>query len=245
MNMGFNGAPTNQKYGLLVIDISNPASPRLADYIQGDFMTMHLSADGELLFLQERDLSSSQARGILVFSTEQEKSRLLCSNPFAETKYNRRPFAYSFATFPDEKIVAIREQLGGIYLYDISNPCSAKLLVQVSDKNIGTYPIAYLRRILISTNGGLITNKLADPPTKISSWQGSVQYISINKKMGILAATFGSDVALSTLDANGKFLPKTRYSFGVNIGSMTLTDSGWLYVGTNGKLIAANTSTGK
>jgi len=245
MNMGFIGAPIDRKYGILVIDISNPAAPRLADYIEGDFMTMHLSHGGKRLYLQERDLTTSPSRGLLVFSTEQEKPKLLCSNPFGETKYNRRLFAYSFATFPDEALIAINEQLGGVYLYDVSNSCNAKKLLQTSDKEFGNPIIGYAHRTIITVGGGVASYKVADTLTKISSWSGSAGNLYINNQLGILAATFGNEVALSTLDAAGGFLPAARYSFGVDIGSMILASTGWLYVGTNGKLISARTSYGK
>ncbi|MBI5889384.1 MAG: ankyrin repeat domain-containing protein [Nitrosomonadales bacterium] len=242
MNMGFNGAPVDRKYGLLVIDISNPATPRLIDFIAGDFMTMHLSYGGKRLYLQERDLPSSPSRGLMVFSTEQEKANLLCSNPFGETKYKRRPFAYSFATFPDEALIAINEQMGGVNLYDVTNSCNAKKLLQTSDEKLGNPIIGYAHRTVITVGGGVASYKIADTLTKISSWSGSASNLYINNQLGILAATFGNEVALSTLDAAGGFLPTARYSFGVNIGSMVLASTGWLYVGTNGKLISVRTS---
>lgn len=111
-------------------------------------------------------------------------------------------------------------------------------LLQISDKNIGSHIVGHTHRTLISTQDGLISYKLADTPTKLSSWRGSAYHFFINKKMDILVATFGNEVALANLNANGDFLPNARYGLEGTIGSITLADTGYLYVGMNGKLIS-------
>lgn len=239
MHSWYQGAPEDQKYGLLMIDIARPESPRLAAFVEGDFMTMQLSRDGRYLYLQERNLSRSSARGTMVFSVGAGAPQLLCSNPFGQTRHGTSPFAYSFATFPDEPLLAIREQSGGVYLYDASDPCEARLVgpAMLTNAEIGTYMVGFSnRRIYVDANG-LMEYKLSDPPAKLSSWMGSYSRLSVNDPLGYMAAVFDKEVVLLKIERDGSYSPIERYGFAAPaIGAVVLSDSGMLYVGVKDRL---------
>lgn len=242
IQLGFNNAPPG-KYGLLVIDISNPEKPQLAKFVEGDFMTMHLSHDGEHLYLQERKLAGSSSRGTVVLSTDKQSPKILCNNPYADTEYNRPPFAYGFSTFSDENLLIIREQQGGIYLYDVSSQCEPKELFHAFDRNIGTEFVAIDNRTIIIKENGLSSYRLKEEPQKLSSWRGQLGYFSINDEKQLLSAIFNTnEVVVITVNTNGEFTPEVRYKFEDQLGSTVLSNDAWLYSGTNGKLLAVKTS---
>lgn len=234
MHMWYQGAPEDKEYGLLVIDIARPESPRLAAVVEGDFMTMRLSRDGKYLYLQERNLPRSPSRGTVVLAADPSAPQLLCSNPFGQTRFGRHLFAYSFATFPDEPLLAIVDQLGGVYLYDVSDPCKAKPVgpAMLSNAETGTYMVGLSNRRIYVNAGGLMEYKLSDPPAKLSSWVGNYSELSVNEHLGFMAAVFGNEVVLLKMERDGSYLPIERFGFAApTIGGVALSDSGMLYVG--------------
>lgn len=239
MHTFFKGADKDKQYGLLMIDISLLDAPKLLAFIEGDFMIMHLSRNGKFLFLQERNHLRTDGRGTVVVALDSAQPQVLCTKVFGKTS-----FAYGFATFPDEPLIAVNNLGLLVDLYDVTDPCNPDLKssIPILDNYISGHMIGLSNRRIYSSAGGLMEYQLRDGLTKLSSWSGVSwpKRLAFNERLGLLAKVFAPrsdgvirrEIALVRLENSAGHSPIERYSLASpNIGGVAISDVGMLYVG--------------
>ena len=239
INQWYDGASVDKKYGLLIIDISKPENPRLSGRIDGSFMAMHLSRNGEYLYLQERELANSLVRGILVYSVGKDAPKLICTNPF-RTVAGVPLFAYSFTEMSDERQLAIYSRSRGISLYEVKDPCKpTAIFLNASSDEFGPVLIGLSNKTVMSGVGGLCRFQLAEPAVKIFgySWPAGSQYFSVNERLNVSAAVFDKNVAVFKNKPDGHFSLSGQYRFDQeSLGDVFISDTGQIYMSGKGKL---------
>ncbi|QSA99482.1 ankyrin repeat domain-containing protein [Methylomonas sp. EFPC1] len=240
ISLWYDGAPADKKYGLFIVDISNAQQPKLIERIDGSFMTLHLSRDGEYLFLQERNrLPDSLDRGTLVYKVGKDATKLICSNPF-KTEGGSPIFAYSFTEFDDAHQIAIVSSSGGFYYYDIKDPCKPTTIFNnASSEEFGPKLIGLSDKTVMSGVGGLYKYRVAEPPTKLFgySWSSGSQHFTANERLNLLTAVFDKNVAVFKNKPNGRFALIGQYrSDKEALGDVHISDAGRIYIGGKGNL---------
>ncbi|MGZ5028689.1 MAG: ankyrin repeat domain-containing protein [Methylobacter sp.] len=240
ISLWYDGAPADKKYGLFIVDISNPEQPKLIDRIDGSFMTLHLSRDGQYLYLQERDhLSNSLARGTLVYRVGKDTTKLICTNPF-KPEGGAAVFAYSFTEFSDAHQLAISSSSGGFSLYDVKNPCQpTAIFYNASSDEFGPNLVGLSDKTVMSGIGGLYKYQVAEPPTKLFgySWPSGSQHFTVNERLNLLTAVFDKNVAVFKNKSNGRFTLIGQYrSDQERLGDVFISDAGRIYIGGKGNL---------
>jgi hypothetical protein len=237
MEMSHDKTPPGKKFGLSIIDISVPQKPLLKEQIEGDFMTMQLSPDGSLLYLQERSLKEGFSRGLLVYDVGGDKVKMKCSNPFGKSDIYGPVFAYSFASFPDEPLLLIHDRSRSLILFDVAQPCAPKRLSEIRTEKVG-YPIfGGTGRTIVNRFGGLQKSQIADSLVRLSGYEAEVSFFFVNPTTGVTAAVIDKDVAIFRTNSNGQFVLTDRFRNAAdNLGGVLQTNSGHVYVGWKGGL---------
>jgi uncharacterized protein len=241
IEMSYQGSASTKRYGLSVLDSSDPAHPRVLAQVEGDFMTMHLSPDGRTLYLQERKLQPQFSRGLLVHDVSTDVPTLRCRNPFGEV-FRTPVFAYGFASFPDEPTTAIAEASRLLMLFNTQNPCKpVKLMETRSDFNPSSMIGGKGRTLLIP---GLKKLRLTEEPELQASYQvDSVHDFHVNTDTGITALELEDAVAILRTTPDGTYVltDRLRLPEGSPVspgqhGAVISTASGHIYVGWSGGL---------
>ena len=229
-------SPPEKKYGLSVVDIADPARPSLLALIEGDFMTMHLSPDGRTLYLQERKLNPAFSRGLQVYETGVGAPTLKCSNPFGKTSYDSSVFAYGFASFPDEPLLAIADQLRSLLLFDVRDPCAPKKLMETRFDGDGSSITSGPGRTLVTS--GLNKFSLGNAMEVQASYAAELSGgFHINNATGLTTALFDKDIAVLRTKPGGTFVLTDRFRRPAeHIGAVVSTESGYVYIGSKGGL---------
>lgn len=240
ISLWYDGAPADKKYGLFIVDISNPEQPKLIERIDGSFMTLHLSRDSQYLYLQERDrLSNSLARGTLVYRVGKDTPKLICTNPF-KLEGGAAVFAYSFTEFSDAHQLAISSSSGGFSLYDVKDPCKpTKIFHNALSDEFGPNLVGLSDKTVVSGIGGLYKYQVAEPPTKLFgySWSSGSQHFTVNERLNLLTAVFDKNVAVFKNKPNGRFALIGQYrSDQEGLGDVLISDAGRIYIGGKGNL---------
>ena len=237
IEMAYNKAGPNKSFGLSIFDITNPEKPSLTEQIEGDFMTMHLSPDGGLLYLQERSLKPEFSRGLLVYGIGADGARMKCSNPFGKGGFNGPVFAYSFASFPDEPLLLIQDQSRRLILFDVKDPCTPTRLFENRNESVGGPMFAGAGRTVFSGSSGLQKYRITDSMERVTGYEANVGAFHVNPTTGISIAAIDKAVAVFRTKPNGQFVLTDRFRLVAdNIASVLQTNTGRIYVGWKGGL---------
>lgn len=237
MEIAHDKAPPDKKFGLSIIDITNPEKPTLAERIEGDFMTMHLSPDGKLLYLQERSLKPEFSRGLLVYGIGPNAAKMKCSNPFGKVEFHGPVFAYSFVSFPDEPLLLIHDQSRRLILFDVKDPCTPKRLSEIQTENVGGPMFGGPGKTIVSRSGGLQKFRIADALVRVTGYEASVGAFHVNATTGSSTVVINKDVAVFRTKPNGQFVLTDRFRpTADNVGSVLQTNTGYIYMGWKGGL---------
>ncbi|MBB6092291.1 uncharacterized protein YecT (DUF1311 family) [Povalibacter uvarum] len=228
----------DRKYGLSVLDVSNAAEPSLLTQVEGDFTTMHLAADGRTLYLQERQSRTGLSRGLLVYDVGSDAPAMKCSNSFGQTRYGRPVSAAGFASFPDEPLLALADDVRDVTLFDVRDPCRPKKVMQTR-LNEGFNPASMLggaARTL--TTSGPKTYRLTDSRELQASYRGNREgSFHVNAATGLTVAVFDNDLAVLRTRPTGTYVLTDRFPRVPDYpGGVVSTDAGYVYVGWNGGL---------
>ena len=242
MEIANDKAAPNKKFGIDVINIENPEKPTLAERIEGDFMTMHLSPDENLLYVQERKLKPEFSRGLLVFSVGSDGAKLKCSNPFGNVESFGPIFAYSFASFPDERLLLIHDQSRRLILFDVKDPCAPTRLSEFRTEDVGGSMFGAAGRTIVSgSSGGLQKFHITDALTRVAGYGASVSVFHVNPTTNSATAVMDKDVVVFRIKASGQFVLTDRFRPTSNyVGSVLQTDTGHVYMGWKGGLGVGN-----
>jgi uncharacterized protein len=232
----YKDASADKKFGLGVVDVSNPARPSRIAQIEGDFMAMHLSADGGTLYLQERSRKPSFSRGLMVYATGSAAPALLCRNTYGKSR-DGSPFeAYSFASFPGEPLLAIKNFYEEIIVFDVNNRCAPKRLMHKQTQDGGREIAVGLGRTLVMS--GLKKYKIGNTLEAQASY--SVKSYSsvfhVNNVTDITIAEDEKGIAIFRSSPDGNFVLTDRIPIPgkVIMGAALSTATGHVYVGGNG-----------
>ena len=229
-------SPPGKKYGLGVVDVTDPATPSRLALIEGDFMTLHLSSDGRTLYLQERKLNPAFSRGLLVYETGSGAPVLKCSNPFGKTTYDSAVFAYGFASFPDEPLLAIADQMQSLLLFDVREPCAPRKLMETRFDGDGSPMSGGPGRTLVTS--GLNRFRLGSGlEVQASYTAASSGAFHVNAATGLTTDLFDKDIAVLRTRPDGTWVMTDRFRRPAdNIGAVVSTASGHVYMGWQGGL---------
>lgn len=237
IELAHDKAAPGKRFGLSIIDTTNPKMLLLVEQIEGDFMTMHLSPDGKYLYLQERRLKPEFSRGLQVYSTGADGARLGCSNPFGKVAGWGPVFAYSFTSFPDEPLLMIQDRSRGLILFDVKDPCAPKRLAEVRAENVSGPLFGGANRTIVSGSGGLQKFRVADTLMRVTGYEASVRAFHVNQKTDSSTAVVGRDVAVFRTNPSGQFVLTDRFRLDSDdVGSIWQTNSGHIYMGWKGGL---------
>jgi hypothetical protein len=234
IEMSHQGSPPAKKYGLSVIDTSNPTKPMVIGLVEGDFMTMHLSSNGRELYLQERSLKPAFSRGLIAFETGAGLPVLKCSNPFGKTAYDRPVFAYGFASFPDEPLLVIVDQSRSLLLFEARDLCTPKKLMEARFEDGANPMFGGSGRTLVIR--GLKKLRLASTlEVKASYAASSSGSFHVNNATDLTTAEFDKDIVVIRTKPSGTYVLTDRFrTESEHIGSVTSSDSGYIYIGWKG-----------
>lgn len=237
MEIVHDKAPPDKKFGLSIIDLTNPEKPTLVERIEGDFMTMHLPPDGKLLYLQERSLEPKFSRGLLVYSIEPNAAKMKCSNAFGKGRFDSPVFAYSFASFPDEPLLLIHDRSSRLILFDVKYPCTPKRLSEIPAENVGALMFGGPGKTIISGYGGLQKFRIAEALVRVTGYEALVGAFHVNATTGSSTVVINKDVAVFRNKSNSQFVLTDRIRLAVdNVGSVLQTNTGHIYMGWKGGL---------
>jgi hypothetical protein len=237
MEMADDKEAPDKKFGLSIIDITNLEKPLLAQRIEGDFMTMHLSSDGKLLYLQERNLKPAFSRGLQVYTVAEDGLKLSCSNPFGNADASGPIFAYSFVSFPDEPLLLIQDKSRRLILFDVTDPCVPKKLSDFRTEKVAGPMFGESGRTIVSGSGGLQKSLIADSLVRVAGYDASVRAFHVDPKTKSTSAAIGKDVAVFRTNSNGQFVLTDRFRLDSNnVGSVWQTSTGHIYIGWKGGL---------
>ncbi|MGM3277387.1 ankyrin repeat domain-containing protein [Ralstonia sp. 24A2] len=237
METGNQQSPLDKRFGIAVLDITNPEKPSVKERIAGDFMTMHLSPDARRLYLQERSLNPDFSRGLLVYNVGNGPATMQCRNPFGEIKYRGPVFAYAFASFSDEPVLVIHDSSRALLMFDVTAPCAPRKLTEARAADFGGPMTGTVSRTIFVRSDGITKLRVADGLERKTSYEGVAMAFHVNANTGITTAVFGTDVAVLRSRPAGQFVLTDRFRPpSSNVGSVLLTDSGYVYMGWNGGL---------
>ncbi|GAB3541642.1 hypothetical protein GCM10027343_12420 [Noviherbaspirillum agri] len=238
METSHNKSPPDKEFGLSIVDIDHPEKPVITERIEGDFMTMHLSPDGSLLYLQERRLKPAFSRGLLVYGVGSDGAGMKCSNPFGKTESDRPIFAYSFVSFPDAPSLLIHDQSGELFLFDVKDPCAPARLAEIRAKEMGGPMFGAAGRTLIVSGAGELQKfHITDTLVRVTGYQASVREFHVNATTGNITAVIGNDAAVFGTNPKGRFELTDRIRLPVKyVGGVLQTNSGHVYIGWKGGL---------
>ena len=224
-------APADRSYGLKVLDISRPDQPVLHAQADGDFMTMHLSSDGRMLYLQERRLKPESSRGLLVYATGAGAPVLSCSNPFGQNSIHQPVFAYGFASFPDEALLAVRDNLSYLHLFDVRNPCAPRKLMETRYEGSAESMTGGAKRTLVTP--GLNKYQLADGLELVASYTSdNARAFHVNPETGLTLALMDKELAVLRTKPAGTYALTDRVrGLPAYPGSVLSTATGHVYIG--------------
>lgn len=237
LEIAHDKSPPGKRFGVSIIDISNPERPKLAEQIEGDFMALHLSPDGETLYLQERSLRAEFSRGLLVYSVGADRTRMRCSNPFGRSDVYGPIFAYAFVSFPNEPLLLIHDRSRRLVLFDVKDPCAPTRVSEISTENVGGQMFGGAERTIVSGSSGLQKFHIADSLERITGYEASVGAFHVNVTTGFVTAAIGRDVAVFRTNPRGQFVLTDRFRLTAdNVGSVLQTNTGHIYMGWKGGL---------
>jgi uncharacterized protein YecT (DUF1311 family) len=224
-------APAGKTYGLKVLDISRPDQPVLRTQVDGDFMVMHLSPDGRTLYLQERHLKPESSRGLLVYAIAAGAPSLRCSNPFGQNSINQTLFAYGFVSFPEEALLAIRDNIQYLFLFDVRNPCAPKKLMETRYEGAAQSISGGVGRTLVTP--GLNMYRLGDGLELMASYTASDSGgFHVNPETGLTVALMDKDLAVLRTKPSGTYVMTDRVrGLPAYPGSVLSTATGHIYIG--------------
>lgn len=231
-------APPGKKFGLSIIDITNPKKPTISERIEGDFMSMHLSPDGTLLYLQERALEPRFSRGLLVYSVELQAARLKCSNPFGTVDYFGSVFAYSFVSFPDEPLLLVYDRSQRLILFNVKDPCNPARLSEIRAENVGTQLFGTVGRTIISNGSGALQKfRITDSLERMAGYEASAGAYYVNTATGDVIAAIDKDVAVFRTTGISQFKLTDRFRLPDDyVGSVLQSRTGHIFMGLKGSL---------
>lgn len=238
METAHDKAPPGKNFGLSIIDITNPKKPTLSERIEGDFMTMHLSLDGKLLYLQERALKPQFSRGLLVYNVGFEPARLECSNSFGTVKYFGPVFAYSFVSFPDEPLLLVYDRSRRLILFNVKATCNPARLTEIHTENVGTQIFGTVGRTIVSNGSGALQKfRITDSLERMAGYEGSVGAYYVNTATGNVTAAIDKDVAVFRTKETGQFKLTDRFRLpNEYVGSVIQNNTGHVFMGLKGSL---------
>lgn len=231
-------SPADRKYGLSVVDSSDPTKPSLLTQVEGDFMTMHLSPDGRALYLQERRLKPVFSRGLLVYDVSSSVPIAKCSNRFQVSR-DTPVFAYGFASFPDEPLLAIANQIRNLLLFDVKDPCAPRFLMNQRAEFTASSITGGAGRTLVSSSPqGLNRYRLGVEMTLQASLEAStLRIFHVSPATGISLAVVDKDVAVLRTTPKGTYAISDRFRIASEyVGGVVSTSSGHVYIGWKGGL---------
>jgi len=237
IEMAHDKASLEKKFGLSIIDITNPEKPTLAERIEGDFMTMHLSPDGRFLYLQERTLKAEFSRGLLVYSIGTDRAKMKCGNPFGTVEFYGPIFAYSFESFPDEPLLLIHDRSRKLILFNVKDPCTPTKLAEIRAENVSRMFGVAGRTIVSGGSGGLQKYRIADYLVRTAGYEASVGAFHVNTATGMVTAVIDKDVAVFRSKASGQYVLTDRFRLLTdNVGAVLQTNTGHIFMGWKGGL---------
>jgi len=238
MEIAHDKAPSGKKFGLSVIDITNPKKPTLSEQIEGDFMTMHLSPDGKLLYLQERTLKPEFSRGLLVYNVGSERARMECSNSFGNVEFYGPVFAYAFASFPDEPLLLIYDKSQRLILFDVKDPCNPARLTEIRTEHVDGQMFGTAGRTIVSGgSGGLWKFRITDSLERMAGYEASTHAYFVDAATGYVTAVIDKDVAVFRIKGTGRFKLTDRFRLpNEYVGSVLQSNAGHIYMGWRGGL---------
>lgn len=224
-------APADRTYGLKVLDISRPDQPVLHAQVGGDFMVMHLASDGRTLYLQERQLKPESSRGLLVYTTGAGAPVLGCSNPFGPNFILQPIFAYGFASFPDEALLAVLDNIQYLHLFDVRNPCAPRKLMETRYEGSAQGLFGGAGRTLVTP--GLSKYRLTDSLELVASYTSDdSRAFHVNLETGLTLALMDKDLAVLRTQASGTYAMTDRVrGLPAYPGSVLSTATGHVYIG--------------
>ena len=243
MNTWFSGYPRDQPYGLLVFDVSMPAQPKLVGLVSADIFVMHHSFDGQFLYLQPRNLPIGNVRPeIMILRANGATTNYEHCVITERRAFDREPIiAYAFATFPDNKVLAIFDSTSNVYLLDADNPCSVKLRRQYRKDNTPPWIAGGKHNTIYIGGRRLAAYRLADELELKREYvpTGIFANYHVDERRGLVSASHGKRALLFSLDGN---LECESYAFKTYVGDAALSEDGILYVGLLGSLVVVDRS---
>jgi hypothetical protein len=232
------GYPQDEKYyGLFVVDISDPSSPRLSNYVEGSFFKMGLINKGAVLLLQENNflirdnLADADQDKIRAYLLEGGMPKKYCAAAFSEFQEAGKVFAYSFLTFSDSDNIAISNRGAELRFYDMTSVCEPRWLTTIPDVD-GADVVGWEKGRLLGGQQGLSSFNYQSPVR----WKGygsrgaSLSNIRVFAEPRLATAMDVYTVLVFGLDDEGCFWKRESYHMRGSIEAVVGPDS-MLYVG--------------
>ena len=201
-------------------------------------MRMHLAPGGKTLYLQERNIKPALSRGLLAYAVGAGAPAVMCSNSF-QAEGHQPEFAYGFASFPDEPLLVIADQLRNLTLFDVTNPCSPKLLTKQHYEFDPDSMVGGPNRTLIAAFEGLKKYRVGDELSLQASLQTAPGLIRahVNATTGLTLVALEKDVAVLRTTRTGAFAVSDRFRIVAEPAwGVVSTQSGHVYIGWKGGL---------
>jgi hypothetical protein len=223
--------------GAWVLDFTDPAHPRVADFVAGEFLMVHLSADEGTLYLQSRDLAEGHTQDLLGYAVRNGRVSIACRNPFEQDGRPGRVAVYSMADLPGGRRIVITDSFHRLSVFDVDDACHGRLLVEPEDNEAGWGSRTAVRddhRVLIGAMGlwevSMAGNKVS---TQRHHEDGTVDVVwNSSRRLGALA--YMHDVEIIAEAPTDGVEPIIRVRIPETVFAATLSDAGWLYVGVHG-----------
>lgn len=127
-----------QYYGIFILDLANPAKPRLLAHLAGLFWTMGLAPHAGILFVQNfhswwADGSTAPSR-IRAYRLEEGLPTTYCNVDLGTFLPDALPFAYGFLHFIGSHYLGINSRGHQLFVMDTANPCRPHILSTIVEQ---------------------------------------------------------------------------------------------------------------
>lgn len=208
--------------GIVAIDVSSPERPTLLNTLDLKSSRMHLSWDGQLLFVQQGSLSKESKDRIQIYDVaEPRKAVLLGVVP------TKAP-AYGMFLTKNHRLL-VRDASDTFSIFDVTKPSNPRLVSEQRSENLGSVPLVEPSPgvLYAEASGGFKVWEIQQTITEVGAYTQSgglaISYITSNGRR-MIGYSVGPTITI--LDISDPKRPKTAMRFPVPTypGSVVLAE---------------------
>ena len=234
-NTFFPGSADQIKYGgIIAVDVSSPEHPTLLTILEVKSSRMHLSWDGQLLFVQQGPLSKESKERIQIYDVADPRKAVL--RALIPTKAP----AYGMLLTKNHRLV-VRDASDSLSIFDVKDPSKPRLITEQRSENLGSVLLEPSPGVLYASgSGGFKVLETQQSIREVGAYTEevplSMPYISSNGRSMVFDS---SRSHITMLDISDPARPKTVMRFPVPTypGSVVLAEKhGFIVAGLTGSI---------